>query len=70
MANYIEKLKKIVEQKTGKNFDSIKFKELSSDKESYVTDLVRGSVNLIERRFIIKKDVDEMVEKLLKIEFQ
>ncbi|MDR3246140.1 MAG: hypothetical protein LBT50_06865 [Prevotellaceae bacterium] len=50
-------------------FDPTKFRDAASH-EKCDTRLVRGSVNLIERRFFTKEDVDIMVDELLKLKLE
>ncbi|MDR3246139.1 MAG: hypothetical protein LBT50_06860 [Prevotellaceae bacterium] len=62
--SFIEQGRKKFNRKKRKKFGD------PSSHEKYDTRLVRGSVNLMERRFITEEDVDVMVNELLKLKLE
>jgi len=66
---FMEQVEKNFNRQKRKNFDPLKFRD-SSSYEKYDTRLVRGSINLIEGRFLTKEDVDAMVGEMLKLEIE
>jgi hypothetical protein len=66
--SFIEQLGKIFKRKNRK-FDPKKFGDPASH-EKYDTRLVRGSVNLIEGRFVTEEDVDALLKELLKLKLE
>ncbi len=65
--DFILEMRRLVEEKTGMSFEKIAFKVPSDDEDTYNTSNVRGSINLLERRFMTTKKVDELAQKAAKV---
>ena len=65
MNEFTKSIRKIFLERKGKDIDNVEYMDMPATRENYNIDKIIGNVNLVEGRFMIKSEADEIINKFL-----
>jgi hypothetical protein len=65
---FFDKMQEDLKKKTGKDADSLEYKDLPTEKKDFDFSLIIGNVNLLMGNVTTSKEADELVERFLETE--
>lgn len=67
MNDFSENIRKIFLERKGLDIDNVEYTQMPTTRENYNLDKIIGNVNLVEGRFMIKSEADQIINKFLTI---
>lgn len=67
MNDFSRNIKAIFLEKKGFDMDEIDYIDMPKSKDNYNLDKIIGNINLVEGRFMIKSEADEIINEFLTI---
>jgi len=67
MNDFSRNIRTIFLEKKGIDIDEIDYMDMPESRDNYNLDKIIGNINLVEGRFMIKSEADEIINKFLTI---
>ena len=61
MNEFTKNIRRIFLERKGKDIDNVEYMDMPATRENYNLDKIIGNVNLVEGRFMIKSEADEII---------